>query len=357
MSQAPKLEEKQPFEVKEVTYSTKALETTMMEPPPFSEERMIDELLKNPTYLVMKQDRWRCLWQHYKYEEDYDRTTDMIDIVSTVPYLHSLVTTSIDPRAMIGTDYDNNEWLDYLASTRLPVFPWEHSMYVRIYTALRSSGIRPKGGLAGLIKTKKISDSLAQEKGMDFCPLPFDAFHIDDGNLASKWFHITPIPHPRTADDFDDKVVDLHRILEHVRTQPKVDIEELTERVIYGTNALEIREAMEQLLKATGIEALEKGIAGVLKHLGLLRPNSEDTRATAVKLEYGPPPPLSTEGLGQDFTNRYDPYHIIRLLQQHPFEEIRNLLNRYTNANLGHPSIKEVLRIEACESCDRPLQL
>ncbi|CAN9270242.1 unnamed protein product [Alternaria alternata] len=322
MSQAPKLEEKQPFEVKEVTYSTKALETTMMEPPPFSEERMIDELLKNPTYLVMKQDRWRCLWQHYKYEEDYDRTTDMIDIVSTLPYLHSLVTTSIDPRAMIGTDYDNNEWLDFLASTRLP-----------------------------------ISDSLAQEKGMDFCPLPFDAFHIDDGNLASKWFHITPIPHPRTADDFDDKVVDLHRILEHVRTQPKVDIEELTERVIYGTNALEIREAMEQLLKATGIEALEKGIAGVLKHLGLLRPNSEDTRATAVKLEYGPPPPLSTEGLGQDFTNRYDPYHIIRLLQQHPFEEIRNLLNRYTNANLGHPSIKEVLRIEACESCDRPLQL
>jgi hypothetical protein len=276
MSQAPKLEENQPFEMREVTYSTKALEMTMMETPPFSEGEKIDELLKKPTYLVMKHDRRRTLWQYYKNDANHEDTREMLDIIQTAPYLHLLVTTSTDLRALVRTSYDAKEWLAFLATTHVPVFPWEHSTYVRILQALKSCGIRPKGALAGLIKTKKRSDSFAREKDMDFCPLPFDDFYIDNIDLASMYFHITPTPHPRTADGFNDKVVSAHRILEQVRAaQPKVDTEELIKDAIYAKATMGRRDHMCQALIASNRRAFEMGWAGALEHLGLLDPNKK----------------------------------------------------------------------------------
>ncbi|OWY45459.1 hypothetical protein AALT_g8421 [Alternaria alternata] len=364
MSQAPKLEENQPFEMKEVTYSTKALEMTMMETPPFSEGEKIDELLKKPTYLVMKHDRRRTLWQYYKNDANHEDTREMLDIIQTVPYLHLLVTTSIDLRALVRTSYDAKEWLAFLATTHIPVFPWEHSTYVRIRQALKSCGIRPKGALAGLIKTKKRSDSFAREKDMDFCPLPFDDFYIDNIDLASKYFHVTPIPHPRTADGFDDKVVSAHRILEQVRAaQPKVDTEELIKDVIYAKATMGRRDHMCQALIASNRRAFEIGWAGALEHLGLLDPNKKDTRAATAQPEYAPlppeytPPPALSTDLDRDFAHIHDPYHMIRLLQGYSFTEIEHLLSLHANADPYRPAVEKVLHIEARESYDRPLQL
>jgi hypothetical protein len=275
MSQAPKLEENQPFEMKEVTYSTKALEMTMMETPPFSEGEKIDELLKKPTYLVMKHDRRRTLWQYYKNDANHEDTREMLDIIQTVPYLHLLVTTSIDLRALVRTSYDAKEWLAFLATTHIPIFPWEHSTYVRIRQALKSCGIRPKGALAGLIKTKKRSDSFAREKDMDFCPLPFDEFYIDDIELAAKWFHLTPIPHPMTADGFDDKVMSAHGILEQARALPKVNTEELLKKAIYAKATMGRRDHICQALIASNRVAFEMTWASCLEHLGLLDLNKK----------------------------------------------------------------------------------
>jgi hypothetical protein len=111
---------------------------------------------------------------------------------------------------------------------------------------------------------------------MDFCPLPFDDFYIDNIDLASKYFHITPIPHPRTADGFDDKVVSAHRILEQVRAaQPKVDTEELIKDAIYAKATMGRRDHMCQALIASNRRAFEIGWAGALEHLGLLDPNKK----------------------------------------------------------------------------------
>ncbi|KAB2111350.1 hypothetical protein AG0111_0g468 [Alternaria gaisen] len=264
------VEGKEDFDTKEVTFSAKALEMTMMETPPFFEGEKIDELLKKPTYLVMKHDRRRTLWQYYKNDANHEDTRKMLDIIQTAPYLHLLVTTSTDLRALVRTAYDAKEWLAFLATTHIPVFPWEHSTYVRIRQALNSCGIRPKGSLAGLIKTKKRSDSFAREKDMSFCPLPFDDFYIDNIDLASRRFHIMPILHPRTVDGFDDKVVSAYRILEQVRAQPKVDTEELIKDVIHAKATIGRRDHMSQALIASNRRAFEMGWAGALKHLGLL---------------------------------------------------------------------------------------
>ncbi|CAN9206194.1 unnamed protein product [Alternaria alternata] len=261
-----KIEGNKDFDTKEVPFSAKALEMTMMETPPFSEREKIDELLKKPRYLVMKHNKTRTLWQASKSYVSHEDTREMRDFILTAPYLDLLVTTSTDLRTLVRTKYDAKEWLVFVSQTHIPVFPWEHSTYQRIRQALRSCGIRPKGALAGLIRTKKRSDDFARERDMNSCPLPFDEFYIDDIELAAKWFHLTPIPDPMIADGFNDKVVSAHGILEQARAQPKVDTEELIKDVIYAKATMGRRDHMCQALIDSSIRGFEMGIQKPQQH-------------------------------------------------------------------------------------------
>ncbi|CAI9628240.1 unnamed protein product [Alternaria burnsii] len=358
------MEENKDFETKDVTFSAKALEMTMMETPPFSEREKIDEVLKKPRYLVMKHNKTRTLWQAGESYVSHEDTREMLDISQTAPYLHLLVTTSTDLRTLVRTGYNAKEWLAFVSQTHIPVFPWEHATYQFIRQALRSCGIRPKGALAGLVRTKKWSDDFARERGMNFCPLPFDEFYIDDIDLAAKWFHLTPIPHPMIAEDFNDKVVSAHGILEEARAYPKVDTEVLIKNNIYAKATMGRRDHMCQALLNSTMKGFEMGWTDCLKHLSLLDWNEKDRKAATTQLKYAPLPPdyaphspLPAEDVDRDYAQIHDPYHMIRLLQGFAFTEIEHLLSLRANAAPFRQTLQNVFRIEARESCDKPLQL
>jgi hypothetical protein len=171
------------------------------------DEQGLMRAMKGPCYLELHGQTTDLFTRLDQLTMNCTTADEMRTTTHTLTYLNWFICTHTDPREALTAPIDWDQWLEFLADTQIPVFPWEHGIYLQIAKALDRIGVQFKGDLQELVRAKKSGLHLAKSNGLGFTPIPLSLLTINDDDLAVKWIKL---PNQEGAvKELDDALADM----------------------------------------------------------------------------------------------------------------------------------------------------